>query len=127
MAVSHTCPESHICPEHIQADLLCYFLLNERLGVSSQFNSFFVLYISTAKPFSLLLIGYIEVKINKHEILQAFDPGERCLKYMKGIFSPYAVWHSCFLIPPQSFYGKRAKSLEKFFFPALKMQFGLFY
>ena len=32
-----------------------------------QFNSLFILYISTAKLFSLLR-GYIEVKINKHEI-----------------------------------------------------------
>ena len=39
----------------------------KRLGVSSQFNSFFILYISRAKPFSLVR-GYIEVKINKHEI-----------------------------------------------------------
>ena len=45
----------------------CYFLLNERVRVSSQFNSLFILYISTAKPFSLVK-GYIEVKINKHEI-----------------------------------------------------------
>ena len=34
---------------------------------------------------------------------------------MKGIFNPYAVWHSYFLIPLESFYGKRAKSLENFF------------
>ena len=40
----------------------------------------------------------------------------RCLKYIKGIFSPHAVWHSCFLIPPQSFYRKRAKSLGKILF-----------
>ena len=46
------------------------------------------------------------MKINKHEI---------CLKYIKRIFGPHAVWHSCFLIPPQSFYGKRAKLLEKLF------------
>ena len=39
----------------------------KRVRVSSQFNSIFILYISTAKPFSLLR-GYIEVKINKHEI-----------------------------------------------------------
>ena len=39
----------------------------------------------------------------------------RCLKYIKGIFNPYAVWHSYFLIPRQSFQGKRAKSLERIF------------
>ena len=43
-------------------------------------------------------------------------------------------WLCYFLIPRQSFYGKRAKSLEKFgeiigeiFSPALEMQFGQFY
>ena len=39
-----------LCVIWIQA----IFLLNEKLDVSSQFNSLFILYISTAKPFSLL-------------------------------------------------------------------------
>ena len=39
----------------------------------------------------------------------------RCLKYIKGVFNPNAVWHSYVLIPRQSFNGKRTKSLEKFF------------
>ena len=39
----------------------------KRLGVSSQFNSLFILYISTAKSISLVR-GHIEVTINKHEI-----------------------------------------------------------
>ena len=39
----------------------------KRLRVSSQFNSPSILFISTAKPFSLVR-GYIEVKINKQEI-----------------------------------------------------------
>ena len=43
-----------------------------------------------------------------------------CLKYIKGIFNPYAVWHSYFLIPRQSFYGKIAKLLEKIFFQLWK-------
>ena len=34
---------------------------------------------------------------------------------MKGIFSPYAVWHSYFSILRRSFYRKRAKSLEEIF------------
>ena len=34
---------------------------------------------------------------------------------IKHFLSPHAVWHSCFLIPPQSFYRKREKSLEKIF------------
>ena len=56
------------------------------------------------------------LKINKHEILQALTQlASRRLKYIKGIFNPYAVWQSYFLIPRQSFYGKRAKSLEKIF------------
>ena len=43
------------------------FCLLKRLRDSSQFNSLSILYISTAKPFSLVR-GHIEVKINKHEI-----------------------------------------------------------
>ena len=39
----------------------------KRVCISNQFNSLFILYISTAKPFSLVR-GYIEVKIKKHEI-----------------------------------------------------------
>ena len=41
-----------------------------------------------------------------------------CLEYIKEMFIPNVIWHSYFWIPRQSFYGKRAKSLEKFFFPA---------
>ena len=48
--------------------LFVIFCLMKKLVVSSQFNSLFILYISTAKPFSLLVKGHIEVKINKHEI-----------------------------------------------------------
>ena len=55
-----------LCIIWIQTDL-CYFLLNKKGDVSSQFNSGFILYISTAKPFSLVR-GYIQVKINKYEI-----------------------------------------------------------
>ena len=43
------------------------FCWMKRLHVSSQFNSLFILCMSTAKPFSLLVRGYIEVKISKHE------------------------------------------------------------
>ena len=43
------------------------FCLIKRVRVLSQFNSHLILYISTAKPFSLLR-GYIKVKINKHKI-----------------------------------------------------------
>ena len=39
----------------------------KRVLVLSQFNGLFILNISIAKPFSLVR-GYIEVKINKHEI-----------------------------------------------------------
>ena len=54
------------------------------------------------------------MKINKQEIWQALTQQTlRCPEYTKGIFNPYAIWHSYFLIPQQSFYGKRAKSLEK--------------
>ena len=67
------------------------FLLNKKGAVSSQFNSVFILYISTAKPFSLVR-GYTEGKINKHEIWQALTwLFLKCLKYIKGIFNPYAA------------------------------------
>ena len=52
------------CVICIQTDLLCCLLLNEKVAC---FNSLFIPYISTAKPFSLVK-GYIGVKINKHEI-----------------------------------------------------------
>ena len=39
----------------------------KRVRISSQFNSLFILYISTAKPINLVR-GYIEVKISKHDI-----------------------------------------------------------
>ena len=56
------------------------------------------------------------MKINKHEIWQALTQLTlRCLKYVKEILNSYSFWHSYFLIPWQSFHGKRAKSLEKFF------------
>ena len=40
---------------------------SKRVHVSRKFNSLFILYISTAKPISLVR-GYIEVKISKHDI-----------------------------------------------------------
>ena len=40
----------------------------KRVRISRKFNSLFILYISTAKPISLVR-GYIEVKISKHDIL----------------------------------------------------------
>ena len=92
------------------------FCWMKRLGVSNKFNSLFKLHIFTARSFILLVRGYIEVKINNYEIWKAWTQLIlRCLKYIKEIFSPHAVLHSCFLIPPKSFYGERAKSLEKFF------------
>ena len=47
----------------------------------------------------------------------SFDPAsfEMSNIHIKGIFNPYAVWHSDFLLPRQSFYEKREKSLEKIF------------
>ena len=61
------------------------------MRVSSQFNSVFILYISTAKPFSLVR-GHIEVNINKHaRNLVSFDLFLECLKYIKGVSNPYAA------------------------------------
>ena len=87
----------------IQADLLCRFLLNERVHVSSQFNGICILYISIAKTFSL-----VRGILNK-------DKQTQHLKYIKGMFSPNTVWLSYFLISWKSLYGKRAKPLEKIF------------
>ena len=65
------------------------------------------------------------MKVNKHEIWQVLiQLTLMCLKYINGMFSLNVIWHSYFLIPRQSFYRKRAKWLEKFFSPALEMQFG---
>ena len=47
--------------------LCIIFCWMKRVRVSSQFNSLFILYISTAKPFSLVRM-YIEMKINRDEI-----------------------------------------------------------
>ena len=44
----------------------------KRVLVSGQFNGLFILYISTAKPFSLVR-EYFEVKINKTGNLVSFD------------------------------------------------------
>ena len=74
------------------------------------------------------------MKINNHKIWQALTQLTlMCLQSMKGMFSPNVTWHSYFLIPWQSFYRKRAKSLGHFtenkrnrwgnFSPALEMQF----
>ena len=61
------------------------------------------------------------MKINKQEIWLALTQLTlSCLKYIKGIFNPDAVWHNYFLIPWKSFYGKRAKSLQNFFFQLWK-------
>ena len=43
------------------------------------------------------VIPDLKVKINKHEIWQALTQLKlMCLKYIKGIFNPYAVWRSYF-------------------------------
>ena len=46
------------------------FCWMKNVRVSSQLNSLSILYMSTAKPFSLVR-GHIEVKINKHQIWQS--------------------------------------------------------
>ena len=74
----------------------------KRLGISSQFNSLFILYISTAKPFSLLVRGYIAVKTNfeMSKIYQGnFQSSCRLAQFFSGVLLQ-----------------KRAKSLEKIFF-----------
>ena len=50
----------------------------------------------------------------------------RFLKYIKGIFNPYAVWHSYFLYLCSHF-RKKSEIVGEIFFPALKMQFGRCY
>ena len=56
------------------------------------------------------------MKVQKHEIFLALTQLTlMCLKYIEAMFSLNVIWHSHFLIPRQSFYRKRAKSLKKFF------------
>ena len=50
----------------------------------------------------------------------------KCQKYIKETFNLYTAWHGYSLILWQSFYGKRAKSLEKLFPSAWEMQFADF-
>ena len=46
----------------------------------------------------------------------SFDPTNLDVSKMyQGMFSPNVIWQSNFLIPWQSFHGKRAKLLQKFF------------
>ena len=111
----------HSSPPRKFSECAARFLIHpgrmKKVRLSSQFNSFFILCIFTAKPFSLLVRGYIEVKVNKHEIWQALTQlTSRYLKCIKGIFNSNIIWYSYSLIPRQSFQGKRAKLLEKFFF-----------
>ena len=63
-----------------------------------------------------LVKGHIEVNINILEMGSVLAQLLlKCQKYIKEMFNPYIVWHSYFLILWQSYYGKRAKLLEKFY------------
>ena len=97
------------------------FYWMKRVHVSSQFNSLFIPYISTARPFSLVK-GNIEVKVNKHEIWSALTQlSLRCLKYIKRIFNPVAVWHSYFLISWHAvILRKKSKIVGENFFQVCK-------
>ena len=56
------------------------------------------------------------MKVNKDEICQLLTQLTLMyLKYIGGMFCLNVIWHSYFLTPRQSFYRKRAKSLEKYF------------
>ena len=89
------------------------FCFIKRVRVSRKFSSLFILFISTAKPISL--VYWSEDKQTRH--LVSFDPASfKMSKICEGNFQSYAVWHSYFSIPRQSFHRKRAKSLEEFFF-----------
>ena len=69
-------------------------------------------------------VYWSEDKQERH--LVSFDPVTlRCLAYIKGIFNPYAVWHSYFSIPQQSFHRERVKSLEEFFFQLWKCNWSI--
>ena len=94
------------------------FCWMKMLRVSSQFNSLFILYIFTAKPFSLLVRGYIEVKINKHEIWWALTQLTlRCLKYIKGIsvLMPFSTVVSWYL---RTHFTEKERNRWRKFFPA---------
>ena len=99
------------------------------LGVSSQFNSLFILYISTAKPFSLLVRGYIEVKINKlTRNMVSFDPANfEMSKVYQENFQSSCRLAQLFLDTSAVIVRKKSQIVKENFFPALKMQFGRFY
>ena len=76
-------------------------------------RNLFIRYISNQSCYSGRGVRWNE---DKQEIWWALTQLTlRCLKYIKRMFSLNVIWHSYFLIPRQSFCGKRAKSLEKFF------------
>ena len=92
-----------LCVICIQADLLLFSV--EKVVRAFQVSSMvFSSYTFSHPNLSLLVRGYIEVKIKQVVCLALTQITLRCLKYIKGNFNPYAVWHSCFLIPSQSFY-----------------------
>ena len=88
------------------------FCWMKRLCVSSQFNSLFILYISTAKPLSLAY--WSEEKQSRN--LLSFDPASfEMSKIYQGNFQSLCRLAQLFLDTSAVVLRKRAKSLEKIF------------
>ena len=94
----------------------------KRLGVSSQFNSLFILHISTAKPFSVLVRGYIEVKINKPRNLVSFHPANlKMSKIYQGNLQSSCGLAQLFPDTSVVILRKKSEIDGENFVPALKM------
>ena len=93
----------------------------------SSINSLFILYISTAKPISLVM-GYIEVKIRKTRHLVRFDPANfEMSKIYQGNFQSLCRLTQLFLNTSAVILQKKTEIVAGNIFPAMKMQFDRFY
>ena len=100
------------------------FCCIKRVRVSRKFNSLFILFISTAKPISL--VYWSEDKQTRH--LVSFDPASfKMSKICEGNFQSLCRLAQLFLNTSAIISQKKSEIIGGIFFPALKMQFGRFY
>ena len=88
----------------------------KRLHVPSQFNSLFISYISTAKPFSLVRV-YIEVKIKTKSDPAKFEMS----KIYQGNFQSLCRLAQLFLNTSAVILRKKSEIVGENFFLTLKM------
>ena len=100
------------------------FCSMKKLHVSSQFNSLFILYISTAKSFSLLVRGYIHGSDDKRTRNPvSFDPANSEMsKIYQGNFQSSCRLAQLFLDTSAVILQKKSEIVGENFFPALKMR-----